>query len=56
MRGRQVQDEQRECCLYGLWGEHVLGDGRRNNVVGVFGLSFELEFGSIELKHCRVCL
>ena len=50
MRCRKVQDEQRERRVHGLWGEHVFGDGGRNIVVGVSGLSCELKFGSVELN------
>ena len=35
MRRRQVQDEQRECRVYGLCGGDLLGDSRRKCVHGV---------------------
>jgi hypothetical protein len=48
VRCRQVQDGYRECRVHGLWGGHVFGDSGCNNVVGMLGLSFELEFTQLK--------
>ena len=37
--------------MHGLWGGNVFGDGGRNNVVGMLGLSFELEFTQLKLSQ-----
>ena len=51
---RQVQDEQRECRVHGLWCGYLFDDGRRKRGVGMLDLSYKLKFGSVEL--CRWCL
>ena len=42
--------------MYGLWNGYLFGDGRRKRGVDMFGLSGELEFGSVEFSNCRLFL
>ena len=44
----QVQGLDWERELRGLWGEYVLGDGRRDRGGGVCELPFEFELSSVE--------
>ena len=56
VRGREVQDEQRECRVHGLWASNLFGDCGRKRFVDVFVLSFECKCACVEYGRCCLYL